>query len=142
MKFCQLHDKSALMTYDDKFQVLDISDDRTDYTIDTEFHLFLIRVTKNRTLIEFYKQLMQVQYRIGMYASRLHTAVKSDTYPQHRTIIRAILNEDSAEIERVVAAHANRSLVISLKAASICGPLIILTNSKTKGAYQNEDSKI
>ncbi|WP_180951093.1 GntR family transcriptional regulator [Marasmitruncus massiliensis] len=141
-KFCQLYDKSALMAYDDKFQTVDISDDHTYYTIDTEFHLFLIRVTGNQTLIEFYKSLMQVQYRIGMYASRLHTAVKSDTYPQHHTIIQSILNEDPAEIERVVAAHANRSLVISLKAASLCAVSDDLDKRQMKGAYKNEDSKV
>ena len=133
-RFCQLYDKSALMVYDDKFQTVDTSDDRTYYTVDTEFHLFLIRVTGNQTLIEFYKSLMQVQYRIGMYASRLRTAGKSDTYPQHHAIIQAILNEDPAEIERVVAAHANRSLVISLKAASLCA------SSDNPDQQQNEGS--
>lgn len=119
-KFCHVYDKSVLLTYDDRFQTLDTADDRAYYAMDTQFHLFLIRATGNHTLIEFYKSLMQVQYRIGMYASRLQTAVKNDTYPQHHAIIQAILNEDAAEIERVTAAHVNRSLVISLKAVRLC----------------------
>ena len=115
IKFCHLFDKSALLDYDAKFRNLDVTNDQDYYTLDTEFHRFLISITNNHTLMEFYSGLMQVQYRLGMYSSKTNTAIKDDSYTQHHAIIEAILNEDISEIEHTISHHTNYSLVIALK---------------------------
>jgi DNA-binding GntR family transcriptional regulator len=117
-KFCHLFDKSALLAYDDKFRHMDVANDQQYYSLDIEFHQFLVSVTNNHTLMEFYARLMQVQYRLGMYSSKVNTAVKDISYTQHHAIIEAILSEDAAEIERTISAHTNYSLVIALKTVS------------------------
>ncbi|PHV70099.1 hypothetical protein CS063_12400 [Sporanaerobium hydrogeniformans] len=114
-QFCQLYDKSELLVFDERFKNLNLTNDREYFTFDIDFHRFLIHVTGNQTMIKFYDNLMQVQYRLGMYSSKCGTAVKDDTYKQHHAIIEAILSEDTSAITQTITQHTNQSLIIALK---------------------------
>ena len=115
VKYKQIFDKPALIAYEERFQSQDLSNNPLYFSLDTEFHQFLISVTKNHTLMEFYSGLMQVQYRIGMYSIYKRTAIKETSYQEHAQIIHAILNESDTEIEQAITEHINRSLITALR---------------------------
>ncbi|MGI5900720.1 MAG: GntR family transcriptional regulator [Christensenellales bacterium] len=115
-QYCSLYDKSELLRFDAAFKSIDLSDSREYYTLDTDFHTFLISVTGNETLLRFYRELMWTQIRIAMYSERRNTAMKSDAYRQHHGIISAILAENQREINHLLVEHTNYSLVVALKA--------------------------
>lgn len=141
-QYCSLYDKSELLRFDDAFSRADMSDFHQYYTLDTDFHTFLISVTGNDTLLRFYRRLMWKQIRIAMYSERRGTAIKSDAYRQHHGIISAILAEDPPEISRLLIKHTNYSLVVALKA--IAGEAMPAPGEGENGerGEKDEDSKL
>lgn len=121
VQYCLRFDKAVLLDYDRKFQMVDRSDDRAYYQLDTEFHRWLVAAAENRTLDAFFAELMEVQYRFGIYSARIGTAEKHDYYTEHHEIIEALLAEDVARIERALIAHTNYSEVIALKTLAAMG---------------------
>lgn len=115
VRYALRFDKGSLLAFDRRFRTLDRTDDLAYYRLDTDFHRWLVASANNHTLDTFFAGLMEVQYRFGVYSSRIGTAEKRDYYTEHHEIIEALLSEDTVRIETSVAAHINYSEVIALK---------------------------
>lgn len=108
-------DKAELLRFDAAFKQVDRNDNHAYYALDVEFHAWLIAAANNKKLNDFFAGLMEVQYRFGIYSSKIGTAVKHDYYTEHHEIIEALLAEDKERIHRAITAHTNYSEVIALK---------------------------
>lgn len=114
-KYYLQFNKTVLLDFDRRFQEINSSEDAAYYGLDTEFHSWLVSVTKNENLCRFFDSIMQIQYRFGIYSSRIGTAVTQDYYSEHHRIIEALLAEDPDRIEAAILSHTNYSEVIALK---------------------------
>lgn len=115
MSYCSLYPKRTLFEYE---QALRYSGNMTDeefYTLDIKFHTFLIDSVQNKMLSQIFSNLMWHQYRLAIYAAMLHKNRRESNDPEHVRIIRAILEENTAEIRSAVIQHINSSMFSSLK---------------------------
>lgn len=113
--------QEALLDFDRRFAALDPADARACYALDTQFHRTLIAAADNRTLNAFFDTLMQVQYRLGMYTSRLGTAATGSCRTEHHEIIEALLSGDGARITQALTTHADCSARLALKTLQAAG---------------------
>lgn len=112
------YDASILSNYIDSFQTLNKEDFdvKAFHALDIEFHLYLISISNNAVLIDFYKKLMESLYRVGIYNNMIQTSnAPVDTVHEHRAIVEAILKEDDDSISETVLNHINNSLLASLQ---------------------------
>lgn len=112
-------ENSQLFAYSRKFSELSENDGaitKEYYTLDIEFHNFIIHATKNSFLIDFYNGIMQKQYQMGIYSllSNKNNS-KQETTREHKAIINAIIAEDDEAIKKTILAHINSSLISSLE---------------------------
>nr|WP_319490000.1 GntR family transcriptional regulator [uncultured Caproiciproducens sp.] len=120
VKFKRNINYAKLLEFDSKFKEnSDHSGSESDkqfYSLDVEFHQFIVNSTENSRLIRMFRELMQDTYRIGIFSALLHNNnSKAATYSQHNRIVQSILMEDDAEIEAAFTSHINNSLVSALE---------------------------
>ena len=118
VKYKRHIDKNILLEYEDKFHsfLTPTESDAKFYSTDIAFHIFIMESTENTTLINFYKSMMQTQYRIGIYSvMQNHNNIRSKTVEEHSQMIKAILLEDDEKIEKTVLSHINSSLISALE---------------------------
>jgi GntR family transcriptional regulator, rspAB operon transcriptional repressor len=84
------------------------------FELDREFHTYLVRCTRNKTLLELYEGIMNHQQRISILASRLPRRLE-DTTIEHQHIIDALIGKDPDEIERAVRDHIAAAWDASLR---------------------------
>lgn len=115
-------DKAKLLAFDTAFKEVDRNDNHAYYALDIEFHSFLVAAANNQRLSDFFDGLMEIQYRFGIYSSKIGTAVKHDYYTEHHEIIEALLAEEKENICKTIIAHINYSEVIALKTLECMEP--------------------
>ncbi|WP_320127896.1 GntR family transcriptional regulator [uncultured Sphaerochaeta sp.] len=90
--------------------------DRRFYSLDIEFHQYLIDCSNNKRLTKIFGAIMQDTYRIGIYSTLFSQRnSKESTYQQHHRIINAILEENDGQIGDALYSHINYSLIASLE---------------------------
>lgn len=84
------------------------------FTLDRQFHTYLVECTRNRTLQELYEGIMNHQQRISILASRLPHRIEN-TVIEHRNIVEALQRRDARQIERAVKSHIMAAWEASLR---------------------------
>lgn len=115
------YDTTILLNYIESFKKLaNIITPKDFYQLDIDFHNYLISGSKNDILIEFYKQLMELQYRIGMYSALVSTSnFPKQTALEHEEIVHAILRGDESLIHSTIAQHINSSMMAALQSLRV-----------------------
>ncbi|WP_101910181.1 GntR family transcriptional regulator [Marasmitruncus massiliensis] len=109
-----------LLNFEKRFDEMkhrtNLEDERQFYSLDIEFHQFIVDTPGNARLSRYFHELMQDTYRVGILSMLQHrNSTRQETLSEHRRIIRAILMEDDREIEAAFAEHINHSLLSSLE---------------------------
>ena len=87
------------------------------YTLDIDFHRYIIASSNNQRIIDTLEPLLQETYRIGIFNSLVNTEnTPEKTYEQHKQIITALLCENDTAIHDAFLFHLNHSLSASLMA--------------------------
>lgn len=90
--------------------------EQNDYTLDAEFHQYLVDVANNSRLSLLFRNVQQEMIRVGLLSAKLHlNNPRENTLEQHRGIIRSILMENDREISESIREHLNTSMLISLE---------------------------
>ena len=115
------YDTTTLLNYIESFrQLATNTDPKMFYQLDIDFHNYLISGSKNDILIEFYKQLMELQYRIGMYSALVNTSnFPKQTAKEHEEIVHSILRGEEATIHTTIAQHINSSMMAALQSLRV-----------------------
>lgn len=110
--------KNKLLDYKKRFDSLlvdNVLSEKEFYSLDMEFHRFIIETSKNSLLLNFYSSLMQKQYRIGVYSIVTQsTNPKEKTIAEHNEIIDSILRENDELIWATITTHINSSFSLAL----------------------------
>ena len=106
VQYCLRFDKAVLLDYDRKFQMVDRSDDRAYYQLDTEFHRWLVAAAENRTLEQIVAQYeanaAQMLYGIDLLRAALGSGVTDPDYVralEKRQTVRAALMESLRDVD-------------------------------------------
>lgn len=120
IKFKNQINSIELLNFEKRFDEMkhrtNLEDERQFYSLDIEFHQFIVDTPGNERLSRYFHELMQDTYRVGILSMLQHrNSPRQETLSEHRRIIRAILMEDDREIETAFAEHINHSLLSSLE---------------------------
>ena len=116
------YDASKLLNFIDSFKELSEigSDTKAFYSLDIEFHNYLIVCSQNDILISFYEKLMELLFRVGIYSSLVNTSnVPSQTSLEHEKIVYAILKGNDDHIREAINEHINNSLLSTLQSLRV-----------------------
>lgn len=119
-EFKSIYSKTALLEFEARFREeaknnsSDFESDIQFYSLDIEFHMFLVQITNNKILTNIYNKLMEQQYRLAIYGAKIKYTKRSNNFSQHQDIIEAILKEDNEQIRKSLITHINHSLISSL----------------------------
>lgn len=112
---CSKYSKLQLLEYQRLLaNSASMSDDEF-YALDIEFHIFLISISENHMLIDFFSTLMWHMHRMAIYAAIRNCSKRQNNDPEHIRIINALLDEDPVEIRNALVRHINSSMIASLK---------------------------
>ena len=112
-----LYSKETLLSFQHRFREAYELEHLCRFTLDSEFHGYLISITGNEILMDMYRALMVNQTRLAMYAVLLESPDPREAdLAQHDNIIDALLRENGQDIRDAVIFHLNHSMARSLHA--------------------------
>ena len=110
-----LYSKGELLRFKEQFRQTASMTDPERIQLDVDFHTYLMAITDNRILMDMYRNLTVLQYRLAMYATlQISFDSREDDLNQHCAIIDALLKENEKDIRDTVIYHINHSLIRSL----------------------------
>lgn len=112
---CSLYPKRKLMEYERLLSKSAEMSDSAFYSLDIEFHTFLVATAGNGMLTSIFTNLMWHQYRLAIYAAMLHKNKREFNDPEHQRIVTALLEENAEEIRTSITHHINSSMIASFK---------------------------
>ncbi len=116
LQYMHVIDREKLLEYQEKFTCCDSLSDPEYYEMDISFHLFLISCANNEHLFRFYRELMQVQYRVALYSlMKKRNHPRQNTTKEHLQIIQAILTADKQKVNQILTRHIDNSLLAALE---------------------------
>lgn len=118
-EFKQMYSKEILLDYYDKFSCAEKYTNREYYTLDIQFHRYLLEVTQNEKLLQIWDEIMMHQYRLCLFTAQKNTSFRPESDSQHNNVIKALIQEDTPAIVSSLTEHINRSLLSSLTAIRV-----------------------
>ncbi|MCR4708140.1 MAG: GntR family transcriptional regulator [Clostridiales bacterium] len=115
--YCPLYSKARLLSYRDGLRAAIVESDSAFYSLDIDFHSYLVSAANNRRLTAIFTDLMWHQYRLAIYAAIQGKTERRDNGEEHERILRALLSEDREEIRASITAHINTSMIALMQAA-------------------------
>ena len=115
--YCPLYSKARLLSYRDGLRAAIVESDSAFYSLDIDFHSYLVSAANNRRLTAIFTDLMWHQYRLAIYAAIQGKTERRDNGEEHERILRALLSEDREEIRASITAHINFSMIALMQAA-------------------------
>lgn len=114
--YCPLYSKANLLSYRNGLRNAMAEGDAPFYSLDIDFHTYLISAANNRRLTAIFTDLMWHQYRLAIYAAIQGKTQRQENDVEHERIIRALLSEDREEIRASITAHINTSMIALMQA--------------------------
>ena len=114
--YCPLYSKARLLSYRDGLRRTMEEGDTAFYSLDIDFHTYLVSAANNRRLTGIFTDLMWHQYRLAIYAAKQGRTERSENVSEHERILRALLSEDREEIRASITAHINTSMIALMQA--------------------------
>lgn len=109
-----LYSKPTLLQFQKRFQISSQLDPLDRFSLDKEFHTYLISITDNDFLINMYDTIMVHQIHLAIYTATHSSAAEVDDLTQHIAIIDALLRENENDIRDTIILHINFSLIRSM----------------------------
>lgn len=109
-----LYSKPTLLQFQERFQNSSQLSQLDRFSLDKEFHTYLISITDNDFLINMYDTLMVHQIHLAIYTATQSSSAEDDDLNQHVAIIDALLRENENDIRDTIILHINFSLVRSM----------------------------
>ena len=114
--YCPLYSKNKLLAYRKSLIGSAAESDAAFYSLDIDFHTYLVSVANNRRLTTIFTDLMWHQYRLAMYAALQKKTQREQNDEEHERILRALLSEDRDEISSSITSHINTSMIALMEA--------------------------
>ena len=114
--YCPMYSKGKLLEYREKLPAAADRGAAEFYTLDIEFHTYLVSAANNRRLSAIFSDLMLHQYRLAMYAAMQDKASCSQNNDDHERILLALLSEDRDAIRASITSHINASMITLMQA--------------------------
>jgi DNA-binding GntR family transcriptional regulator len=114
--YCPLYSKERLLSFRDGLHTATEENDTAFYSLDIEFHTYLVSAANNRWLTGIFTDLMWHQYRLAIYAALQGKTHREQNDVEHERILRALLSEDREEIRASITAHINTSMLLLMQA--------------------------
>lgn len=114
-EYIKVYNKAVLLDFDSQFEHLDLTRPADIYTLDIDFHRYLVEICANARIKKLYEVVLEAQFRMGIYNSLMHTNETESYYEEHHDIIMALLHEDKKHAAEAVIYHINQSQISSLK---------------------------
>ncbi|MBR1408010.1 MAG: GntR family transcriptional regulator [Clostridia bacterium] len=109
--YCPLYSKAKLLSYRDGLRRAMEESDAAFYSLDIDFHTYLVSAANNRRLTAIFTDLMWHQYRLAIYAAMRGKTQRTENGTEHERILRALLSEDREQIRASITAHINTSMI-------------------------------
>ncbi len=114
-QYIHSYNKLELMEYDKQFKYLDFKKPEIVYALDISFHKYLINICRNDKIIRMYNEVMNAQFRMGMYNTIMKTN-KLDSYStEHHDIILGLLMDDTKKTVDAILTHIRISQMSTLE---------------------------